>query len=200
MKGNTFSDIIRRAAHKLFLEKGINNVSTRDVTKKLNLSRSHIYHYYSDWNSLKIDVLTHMLGDDIEEYITTVEKVHFATPSDELIYYINYLLPDKPSSHWLLYLELWPLSAREPQYADLIHRHSMRWNAIIETIISRGIERGAFLISEKSIAARQISALIDGYSSMIILDYSAEKRAGFLEEISKLSFEIVKINPGLILV
>ena len=195
MKNDSFIGIIRDAVYKLFLEKGINNVSTRDVTRKLNISRSHIYHYYSDWNSLKIDVLENLLDKDINEYMHVVGNENFATSVDEIIHYIDYLIPNKPSLQWIIYLELWPLSARENEYRNIMKRHLIRWMEIIENIIHRGMECGEFIVLDKSIAARQISSIIDGYSSMLILDYSVEKRSDFLTEIFDLSFRIVKVIP-----
>jgi len=195
LKNDSFIGIIRDAVYKLFLEKGINNVSTRDVTRKLNISRSHIYHYYSDWNSLKIDVLENLLDKDINEYMHVVGNENFATSVDEIIHYIDYLIPNKPSLQWIIYLELWPLSARENEYRNIMKRHLIRWMEIIENIIHRGMECGEFIVLDKSIAARQISSIIDGYSSMLILDYSVEKRSDFLTEIFDLSFRIVKVIP-----
>lgn len=55
------------AALQLFREKGFNNVSTRDLTQKLNISRSHIYHYYSNWETLKKSAIKYMFDNDIEE-------------------------------------------------------------------------------------------------------------------------------------
>ncbi|KGD79278.1 TetR/AcrR family transcriptional regulator [Pantoea vagans] len=192
MKVDSFKDIIKKAALKLFKEKGLNNVSTRDLNARLNISRSHMYHYYSNWDELKLDTIKKMLDDDVNDYLLKLKERKTGTISEELLFFLDYLLPDAPSSHWILYLEIWPLSARDQRYADLIHANLMQWNDIVEDIITRGIEVGEFTSANSQVSARQIAAVLDGYSSMIILDYSAEKRALFLEEIFKFSLQMVR--------
>ncbi|PXW21655.1 TetR/AcrR family transcriptional regulator [Pantoea sp. JKS000250] len=192
MKVDSFKDIIKKAALKLFKEKGLNNVSTRDLNARLNISRSHTYHYYSNWDELKLDAIKKMLDDDVNDYLLKLKERKTGTISEELLFFLDYLLPDAPSSHWILYLEIWPLSARDQRYADLIHANLMQWNDIVEDIITRGIEVGEFTSANSQVSARQIAAVLDGYSSMIILDYSAEKRALFLEEIFKFSLQMVR--------
>jgi len=192
MKVDSFKDIIKKAALKLFKEKGLNNVSTRDLNARLNISRSHMYHYYSNWDELKLDAIKKMLDDDVNDYLLKLKERKTGTISEELLFFLDYLLPDAPSSHWILYLEIWPLSARDQRYADLIHANLMQWNDIVEDIITRGIEVGEFTSANSQVSARQIAAVLDGYSSMIILDYSAEKRALFLEELFKFSLQMVR--------
>lgn len=192
MKVDSFKDLIKKAALNLFKEKGMNNVSTRDLNARLNISRSHMYHYYSNWDELKLDAIKKMLDDDVNDYFLKFKERKTGTISEELLFFLDYLLPDAPSSHWILYLEIWPLSARDQRYAKLIHANLMQWNEIVEDIITRGIEAGEFTSANSQVAARQIAAVLDGYSSMIILDYSAEKRALFLEEIFKFSLQMVR--------
>ncbi len=38
----------------LFIDKGIDNVTTRELTEHVGISRSHIYHYFRDWRSLRL--------------------------------------------------------------------------------------------------------------------------------------------------
>ncbi|AMO50250.1 transcriptional regulator, TetR family [Kosakonia oryzendophytica] len=195
MKTANFSELIKIAALQLFREKGVSNVSTRDLTQKLNISRSHIYHYYRDWETLKKAAIQYMLDTDIQECHDSLSAQENMTATDKVHHYIQNLLPDAPSAHWLLYLELWPMAARDADYANLVHNQSLQWITILEEIIRFGVNNGEFLTKDVAIAARQINALIDGYSSMLILDYSEKKRISFLSEISHLSFKILKNNP-----
>ena len=191
MKASNFSELIKIAALQLFREKGFNNVSTRDLTQKLNISRSHIYHYYSNWEALKKSAIKYMFDNDIEECHATFNASESMSPTDRVRLYIKTLLPDAPSAHWLLYLELWPMAARDGDYANLVHNQSLQWINILEEIIDSGINEGEFSSINASVSARQINALIDGYSSMLILDYSKEKRTAFLNEIYEISFKIL---------
>ena len=46
-------DQIIAAALELFRSKGFADVSTRDLAEHAGLSRSHVYHYFSDWKELR---------------------------------------------------------------------------------------------------------------------------------------------------
>jgi len=192
MKVDSFKDIIKKTALSLFKEKGLNNVSTRDLNTRLNISRSHMYHYYSNWEELKLDAIKKMLDDDIIDYFSMKKERGIEKIAEELHFFLDYFLPNAPSSHWILYLEIWPLSARDQRYADLIHGNFIQCNEIVEDIITRGTESGEFSSADSHISARKIAAVLDGYSSMIILDYSDEKRALFLEEIFNFSLQILR--------
>ncbi|MGL4035576.1 TetR/AcrR family transcriptional regulator [Kosakonia cowanii] len=194
MKTPNFSELIKMTALQLFKENGLNKVSTRDLTQKLNISRSHIYHYYRDWESLKIDAIQYMLDKDINEYHNFSQASEGLSATENVLHYIQYLLPDAPSAHWLLYLELWPMAARDNNYAQLVHNQYLRWRNILEEIINLGIKEKEFLTQNASASARKINALIDGYSSMLILEFTAEKRAVYIRELSELSFEIIKVS------
>ena len=192
LKTANFSELIKIAALQLFREKGFSNVSTRDLTQKMNISRSHIYHYYRDWETLKKSTIQYMFENDIQEcheFLNASEKM---SASERVNLYIRTLLPDAPSAHWLLYLELWPMAARDADYAKLVHDHSLQWITILEGIISVGMQEGEFLAENAATSARQINTLIDGYSSLLILDYSEDRRSIFLNEISELAFKILK--------
>lgn len=50
-KSELMREKILKAVVELFIEKGIEKVTTRDLTEYLGISRSHIYHYFKDWQS-----------------------------------------------------------------------------------------------------------------------------------------------------
>ncbi len=50
--GETRKETIIAGAIALFIEKGIEKTTTRDLTESLGISRSHIYHYFPDWHTL----------------------------------------------------------------------------------------------------------------------------------------------------
>lgn len=64
-----------------------------------------------------------MFDNDIEECHATFNASESMSPTDRVRLYIKTLLPDAPSAHWLLYLELWPMAARDDDYANLVHNH-----------------------------------------------------------------------------
>lgn len=55
------------AALELFRQKGFADVSTRDLAEHAGLSRSHIYHYFGDWNELRREAFVHFADEQLEE-------------------------------------------------------------------------------------------------------------------------------------
>ena len=55
------------AALELFREKGFADVSTRDLAEHAGLSRSHIYHYFGDWNELRREAFVHFADEQLKE-------------------------------------------------------------------------------------------------------------------------------------
>lgn len=51
----------------LFIEKGIEKVTTRELTEHLGLSRSHIYHYFKDWQSLCLAALERFMQQELDD-------------------------------------------------------------------------------------------------------------------------------------
>lgn len=95
-----------------------------------------------------------MFDNDIEECHATFKASESMSPTDRVRLYIKTLLPDAPSAHWLLYLELWPMAARDDDYANLVHNQSLQWINILEEIIDSGINEGEFFSINASVSAQ----------------------------------------------
>lgn len=59
-------DQIIAAALELFRSKGFADVSTRDLAEHAGLSRSHVYHYFSDWNELRREAFVRFADEQLE--------------------------------------------------------------------------------------------------------------------------------------
>lgn len=182
VKKETVKKNIILAALQLFRERGFNNVSTRDLTNTLGISRSHMYHYFKNWDALRLDSIAFMLDEDVAAFSVESEKRDDSQHDAFFRALVDYLLPDGPASHWLIYLELWPLAARDTQYEQLLLSSTQTWTAIIRQGLS-GQAFGHLSEAGKDEVARNLHALIDGYSSALILNYSADKRTHFFLEI-----------------
>ncbi|VTP68424.1 transcriptional repressor BetI [Leclercia adecarboxylata] len=69
----------------LFLEKGIANVTTRELTESLGISRSHIYHYFSNWQALCIAALERFMRDELEIFTREVAALPSTQKMDRLV-------------------------------------------------------------------------------------------------------------------
>ncbi len=60
-------DQIIAAALELFRSKGFADVSTRDLAEHAGLSRSHVYHYFSDWKELRREAFVRFANEQLDE-------------------------------------------------------------------------------------------------------------------------------------
>lgn len=64
---------IRRAAHRVFTERGVKGVGLAHVAREAGIGRSSIYHYYADKTSLLRDVVTDLLAEEEAMFAAAAE-------------------------------------------------------------------------------------------------------------------------------
>lgn len=170
--GDALKIRILDGAAALFIEKGIDNVTTRELTEHLGLSRSHIYHYFSDWQTLCVAALARYTESELETFSTALVGM---APADQLEAMIANYLPDAPDAVWLLYSSLWQRAVHHKAYAALAESVIDKWVALTREIFAAGTARGDFRVEDSARVARQFSAMLYGYADTLIINPSAEK-------------------------
>jgi len=156
-------------AISLFKEKGLSNISTRELTSRLGLSRSHIYHYFANWDSLCLAALTRFLKTDFDELDMEIKGL---PPQKALLTLIGYFFPDTINEEWLLYVEIWQLSARNKAYTELILAAFRNLENLTVEVINSGIKEGLFKAVKPDRMARQLISLCNGYADRLELKSS----------------------------
>lgn len=156
----------------MFIEKGIEKVTTRELTEQLGLSRSHIYHYFKDWQTLCLEALDRYMQRELEELAASFSGLD---PHEKLTVLIKNYLPEGPDAVWQLYDSLWRVATHNAAYAELAERNMQHWMATIGGIIREGVETKAFRAVDAERVTRQFTAMLNGYSEHLILHPSAEK-------------------------
>lgn len=160
------------AAVVLFMDKGIEKTTTRDLTEYVGISRSHIYHYFSDWETLCIEALERFIQRELDDFIAQTATL---SSREQLNALITSFLPDAPDASWQLYGSLWHQAAHNAAYADLAGMVTRKWIALIAGVIEQGIENGTFRGTDTSRAARQLGAVLNGYADILIIRSSADE-------------------------
>ncbi|WP_343553284.1 TetR/AcrR family transcriptional regulator [Pantoea sp.] len=160
------------AAIVLFIEKGIDKTSTRDLTEHVGISRSHIYHYFSDWQALCIEALERFIHRELEEF---EQQTQALSSRDQLNALIVSFLPEAADASWQLYGSLWQQAAHDDAYADLAVLVTQKWIAVIAGIIEQGIKNGTFKETDTARAARQLGAMLNGYADLLIIRPAPEE-------------------------
>lgn len=165
------------AAVALFIEKGSENVTTRELTEALNLSRSHIYHYFSDWQTLCLEAYSRFMLADLDNFAKTVRA---APPSQQLQAFVTEYLPETSDAIWQLYSALWRKAIHEEQYAALALTLTRAWDGLLSDIIAANVTQDVDVLQ----VTRQLSALLNGYADHLIIDPTPEARRQAMSDIN----------------
>ncbi|MBA0204870.1 TetR/AcrR family transcriptional regulator [Pectobacterium aroidearum] len=173
-------DKILDGAIELFIEKGIEKVTTRELAEHVGISRSHIYHYFPDWQTLSIEALTAFMLADLADVAADIATL---PPKEKLHELVKNYLPDTTDVIWNLYGSLWQLAVHNTAYAELAHVMTEKWSALLEEIIASGVASGAFKNADIQRVSRQLDALLNGYSDHLIINPSPADFQQAIEDI-----------------
>lgn len=167
----------------LFRQKGLPHTATRDVTEALGISRSHIYHYFPNWQALCLAALDHFMQADLQSAENELEGM---PPRKALSLLIEWFLPHRIDPDWLLYSDIWQASMRDEAWKKVTLECTAGWNRLFEDIIQQGIEQGIFQLPDAARTARQLCAMVNGYADLLSLDADPTLRAQAIEDIDQM--------------
>ncbi|THB84154.1 TetR family transcriptional regulator [Pantoea allii] len=170
------------AAIVLFIEKGIEKVTTRELTESVGISRSHIYHYFSNWQTLCLAALKRFMRVDFE---TFADSLAVLTPRQRLMTLFESHLPSAPDATWQLYASFWQTAAHNQAYAALADEMTDTWQGLMEGIIRDGVTDGTLRCSDVPRTARQISAMLNGYADLLTINPSEKKAHEALADLNQ---------------
>lgn len=190
-KASVLKENILDAAIALFTEKGVEKVTTRELTEQVGIARSHIYHYFPDWQTLCIEAFSRFMYAELAAFS---QKTRALPPEQGLNIFVEDYLPDRADAVWELYGSLWRLAVHNKVYADLALTLTEKWDALLASIIESGIESGVFRQTDVLRVTRQLGALLNGYSDQLIIDSAPLARDQALEDIQAFISQILIVG------
>lgn len=187
-KASVLKENILDAAIALFTEKGVEKVTTRELTEQVGIARSHIYHYFPDWQTLCIEAFSRFMYAELAAFS---QKTRALPPEQGLNIFVEDYLPDRADAVWELYGSLWRLAVHNKVYAELALTLTEKWDALLASIIEAGIESGVFRQTDVLRVTRQLGALLNGYSDQLIIDSAPLARDQALEDIQDFISQIL---------
>lgn len=145
----------------LFLDKGLDNVKSRDITEAMNISRSHLYHYFSNMKALQTEACGHFLAEETRHFRSLMVDMSY---DEKLNAFVKYYLPEKKDDSWNLYSDVWHRSVHDPDYALLASRINNLWTALLGEILAEFHPQTALVRM-----ARTVMAALNGYASIMML-------------------------------
>jgi AcrR family transcriptional regulator len=173
-------DEIIDAALALFRARGLAAVSTRDLAEHAGLSRSHVYHYFTDWNALRLAAFEKFAQSEIEALQKAVERL---PPPQALAAFVRFCLPAKPDAAWTLWVDAWSEAVHDDALAASYVEALRTFEEVLRGIVAQGCEAGVFAPANAERAVRQIAALTNGYADELLLEPSAKSARAAQEEI-----------------
>ncbi|MBB3122127.1 TetR/AcrR family transcriptional regulator [Pseudoduganella violacea] len=157
---------ILAAAMELFKANGFASVSTRDLADHAGLSRSHVYHYFPDWKSLRREAFERFVAEQVAE----TEALYAGQRAPKALKsFLRHYLPKENDRDWSMWMGAWVEALREPELAATFHQGARHWETVLEKIIRQGVEEGEWTCAHPARAARQLVALLNGYADNMLV-------------------------------
>ena len=172
---------ILATALALFKERGLAGVSTRDVSEASGLSRSHLYHYFADWNALRNGVFTALAAKETGEMSQAVDAL---PPARAIMLFIDQLLPSNRDSSWMLWLDAWDEALHDDEFAKIYLDAMQQWEAVLATIVKRGVAMKVFSCDTPKRATKNLFTLINGYAADLLLAPSPKAKKVAMRDVS----------------
>lgn len=183
---STRRDQIIEAALHLFRTNGFANVSTRELSSYAGISRSHIYHYFSDWNELRREAFARFAAEQLDQVKVVVEQQE---PEHALGFFLNDCLPAIGDDSWVLRLDAWDEAMHDAELSATYLAVDQQWQDLLAGIVQRGVDAGTYHCESPKRVARQLFALAMGYANDLMLLRSDDERSameGELTEVARL--------------
>ena len=162
-----------RAALEVIVARGYADTRIADVAKHAGTSPALVIYYFKTRDQLLTEALRY--SEDAWYAAGTQRLAVITTAVGRLTELIAMTcLPDTDPAartEWLLWLDLWALSPRNPGVAAVRRKFDERWRQMIETTVLTGQEAGEFTATVDARAfAVTLSAMLDGMAVQIALE------------------------------
>lgn len=184
---------ILSAALELFRMKGFAAVSTRDLADHAGLSRSHVYHYFDDWNQLRREAFLAFSRDQLAQISTPVRD---APPAQALEGFLRACLPASADDDWTLWLDAWDEALHDPELARIYLDADAQWRAVLTAIIEQGVAASVFRCAAPDRAARQLFSLAMGQANDLLLAPSDQAADRALDEVMEVAALLLDLRFG----
>ena len=163
-----------RAALEVIVERGYADTRIADVAERTGTSPALVIYYFKTRDQLLTEAIRYSEDSWYAEYLRRMEEIPSAAGQlGELI--AMTCLPGtdpEPRSYWLLWLDLWAVSPRNPGVAAVRQKSDERWRHTIRSIVLAGQEAGEFAPLDADDFTITLAGLLDGLAVQIALEDS----------------------------
>ncbi len=163
-----------QAALEVIVERGYPDTRITDVAERAGASPALVIYYFKTRDHLLTEALRYSEDSWYETGARRMAAIGSAAGRLEEVVAMT-CLPEEDNdtsakNSWLLWLDLWAQSARNPGVAAVRQKFDERWRETIRSLVQAGQEAGEFTAVDPDDFAVTLSALLDGFAVMIALD------------------------------
>jgi AcrR family transcriptional regulator len=161
-----------RAALEVIIERGYPDTRITDVAERAGTSPALVIYYFKTRDQLLTEALRYSEDAWYAAGTRRMAAIETCTGRLEEIVAMT-CLPEEDAeaaNSWLLWLDLWAQSPRNPGVAAVRQKFDERWRETIRSLVLTGQEAGEFAAVDADDFSVVLSALLDGFAVSIALD------------------------------
>jgi AcrR family transcriptional regulator len=161
------------AALEVIVERGYPDTRITDVAERAGASPALVIYYFKTRDQLLTEALRY---SEDRWYATATRRIEAIKTSagrlEEFVALMCLSEPDEgPEDSWLLWLDLWSQSPRNPAVAAIRQKIDERWRETIRSLVLTGQEAGEFAAAvDAEDFAMTLSALLYGFVVPVALE------------------------------
>src|SRR6516164_5439514 len=161
-----------RATLEVLAERGYADTRIADVAERTGTSPALVIYYFKTRDQLLTEAIRYSEDSWYAENLRRVEKIPTAAGRLAELIAMNCLpgADPEPSSYWVLWLDLWAFSPRNPGIAAVRQKSDERWRDAIRSIVLAGQEAGEFAPVDADDFTITLASLLDGLAVQIALE------------------------------
>jgi len=160
-----------QAALEVIVERGYADTRIADVAERTGASPALVIYYFKTKDQLLTEAIRYSEDSWYEAGTQRMTAIGTAAGRlEELIAMTCLPEDDFDPNLWLLWLDLWAQSARNPGVAAVRQKFDERWRDMIRSLVQAGQDAGEFAAVGAEEFAVTLSALLDGFAVPIALE------------------------------
>jgi AcrR family transcriptional regulator len=175
---------VLEAAIAAICERGLSDTRVSDIAHRAGMSAGNVMYYFATLEEMLIEALRFANDGFLDQALRDAEQEPSAP--GQLLRLIELGMPsdpaEEPHSQWLLWLDVWARSPRNPTVDAHRRELERHWMTAYAQIIERGQSGGEFSSSvDGHDFAVRLCALIDGLGKSVVLGDPWMTRSRMLE-------------------
>jgi TetR/AcrR family transcriptional repressor of bet genes len=172
------------ATTRCIVEKGLSNISVKDIAKEANVSAGIIYHYFENKESLLLQVIKNAFKKSHEQVIAAVESC--PTPFEKLERHWENILktPSENTEFFVVLLSYLGEAKQNPEIQSIVGRFFRNLRTYVDNYLEEGVVEPS--------KSKHISTLLYSLGLGLGVMWMMEPKTIDIEECGKVFIEWVK--------